>query len=152
MVDFVLYDAGVEILDIAADRMAVRIESGVVQAGPARHAAAQTGHRQAAFEGVFLFFGQRPQDRIDEDRLGHVRRLRIARIVAHAEDHELQVDADLRRGQAGAVGRMHGVEHVFDQGIEFRRVELENRLGHPQQPRIAHPENFPDRHVAPRSI
>ena len=86
-------------------------------------------------------------DRIEQHRARHRRRLGIARVdVLGAEDHQLQVDADLRRRQAGAVGGVHGVEHVGDQQVDSSRVECGHGLGHAQQARIAHLEDFTDCH------
>ena len=45
-------------------------------------------------------------------------------------DHgEALADADLRRGQADAFGRVHGLEHVVDQLVQLGRVEFGDRLG-----------------------
>ena len=38
-------------------------------------------------------------------------------------------NADLRRGQAHALGRVHGFEHVLDQLVQFGRIEFGHRCG-----------------------
>jgi len=48
--------------------------------------------------------------------------------MVEAEDHHLQIDADLRRGQAGAVDRSHGVEQVDDERLQVSRAEGLHRL------------------------
>ena len=68
----------------------------------------------------------------------HRRRLGIAHVAGKAEDHQLQVHTDLRRGQAGALGGLHGVEHVGDQRMQLGRVEFAHRGRHAQQAGIAH--------------
>ena len=104
----------------------------------ARHQAAQAGHRQAAFPAVFHLVGQRRDDRIAQDGLRHRRRVGIALVAVEAEDHQLQVHADLRRGQSHALGGGHGLEHVRDQRAQLGRAEMRHGRGHAQQPRVAH--------------
>ena len=70
----------------------------------------------------------------------------IARIVIHPEDRDLQTYADLRRGQARPVERVHRVLHVGEQRMQFRRVELLDRTRALEQARIAHAQNVPNRH------
>ena len=36
----------------------------------------------------------------------------------------LRADADLRRRQPDALGRVHRLEHIFDQLVQLRRIEL----------------------------
>ncbi len=62
----------------------------------------------------------------------------------HAEDHHAQADADLRRGEPGAVEVRHGVAHVGQQGLELRRAEGPHFLRALEKPWIAHAQNFPD--------
>ena len=66
-----------------------------------------------------------------------------------AEDHEPQVDADLRCGKTGAIEMDHRFAHVGEQRLELRRAEGRDGLGDAQQARIAHAQHFAD-HGAPR--
>ena len=100
---------------------AQRIDAAVADARVARHQAAQARHRQAALPAFLLVVADRLDHRIDQHRARHRRRVGVACIRRETEDHELQVDADLRRREAGAVGGFHGVEHVGDQGMQFGR-------------------------------
>jgi hypothetical protein len=69
---------------------------------------------------------------------------RVGRIGA--ENHQLQIHADLRRRQARAIDRRHGLKQVAHQLVQFVRVECGDRLGDPQQARITHPQNFTHGH------
>ena len=61
--------------------------------------------------------------RIEQDRARHRRRIRIAFAMFEAEDHQLQIDADLRRGQANAACGLHGLGfHVRDQRDAARAI------------------------------
>ena len=60
------------------------IEAGVADARVARHHAAQAGHRQAAFPALFLVVAERRDRRIDQHRLGHRRRVRVALVAARS--------------------------------------------------------------------
>jgi hypothetical protein len=60
----------------------------------------------------------------------------------------LQVHADLRGGEPGAVGGAHGVLQVVDQRMQLLGVELAHRLGDAQQPRVAHLQYLTHGHAA----
>jgi hypothetical protein len=149
VVALVLHHAGMEAVHRAIDGVPVRVEAGVADAREARHHAAQAGHGEAAFPVFFLFIGQRRDGGIEQHRGRHQRPVRVAGVGrARAEDHELQIHADLRRRQARAVDGMHGVEHVLDQQVEFIGVEGGHWLGHAQQARVAHLQDVADGHVS----
>jgi hypothetical protein len=57
----------------------------------------------------------------------HWRRVGVARARLEAEDHELQVDADLRRGEDRALRRLHRPEQVGDESV--RRGVSKARTG-----------------------
>ena len=63
-------------------------------------------------------------------------------------EFKLQVDTDLRRRQARAVGRVHRVEHVGHQRVQLGDVEGLHRLRDAQQARVAHLENLTHAHRA----
>src|SRR6185295_14580655 len=149
MVALVLDDAGVKSFRLALDRTAVEVEAAVADAREARHDAAQSGHRQTAFPALFLHAPDRLDRRIDEDRLGHRRRVGIAVVAVEAEDDELQVDADLRCREPGAVGRVHRLEHVGDELAQLGRREALDRTRDREQPRVAHLQDRANRHRGP---
>ncbi len=76
--------------------------------------------------------------------------VRIALAALETEDHQLQVDADLRRGQPYPADVMHGFEHVVDQPLQLLAAEQfgRHRLRDTQQALVTHLEDFPD-HAAP---
>ena len=131
--------------DLTLDQLPIEADTAITQARMAWHHAAQTRYRQTAFPAVFQFAAERRQLGIDQDGFGHRVGIRIARIgrgrVAITEDHHAQADAYLWRGETGAVGVVHGVEHVGDQRADLRRTRLGNRLRYLQQARIAHAQN-----------
>ena len=134
-------------VDLALDAPARGIEAGVADPRPARHHATQAGHRETTLPALLLRGAERLDGRIDQHGLGHRRRVRVALVLAaEAKDHQLKVDADLRRGQAGAVRRVHRLEHVADQRIELGAAEGVDRFGDAQQARVAHLQDLSDRH------
>jgi hypothetical protein len=74
--------------------------------------------------------------------MGDWQLVRVARVRVEAEDHQTQIDADLRRCQANTICGMHGFVHVGDDRLEFGKVNVPNRLCHPQQPGITHFQYF----------
>ena len=68
MVALVLHHARVEALDRAVDGGARFVESAVAQPREARHHAAHSRHRQAAFPGFLDLVAERRDHRIDEHR------------------------------------------------------------------------------------
>ena len=134
----VLHDAGVNVADGALDGPTAKVEAAVAQIFPARHRAAQPGHRETAFPAVFDLCRERCQQRVDQHRAGHRFGVRIAGVAVDPENHDAQIDADLRRGQAGTVERAHGVLHIDDQRREFVGGEALNDPRLLPQTRIAH--------------
>jgi hypothetical protein len=53
---------------------------------------------------------------------------------------------DLWRGQAGAIGIDHGLDHVGDQAADFGRRGVRNLIGAARQDRMAHAGDFQDCH------
>ena len=78
-----------------------------------------------------------------------LRRLGVTDVFAVAAVGGIR--ADLRRGKTGAVGCAHGVEHVAQQFVQFRRIEPIHRPTDPQQTRIPHAKNRPDHGCTARS-
>ena len=147
-----LHHPGVKALGLAVDGAPERILPGVANAREARHLAAQAGHRQAALPALFHLIAQRRDQRVDQDRFRHRRRIGVTLVLPESEDHQCQVDPDLRRGQAGAASRVHGLEQVGDQRAHGRGVEFTHGLGDAQQARVAHLENFTNGHVGGSSV
>jgi hypothetical protein len=65
-----------------------------------------------------------------------------------AKDHELLVDADLRGSEAGAVHRLHGLEHVAHEQVQRIGVECGHGLRDAQQARVAHLQDLANGHAA----
>ena len=150
MVAFVLNHPRMEAFDAAIDGIAARIEAGVPEGADARHPSAQPRHAEATLP-VFLFrVAQGLQDRIDQHRARYRWRFRIPRDrFAGPENHHPERNADLGRCQPGALGRLHGVVHILDEGRKFLGAESRHRLGALQQARIAHSEDLADGHRRP---
>ena len=146
MVALVLNHAGVETVGFTLYQPALGVEAGVADARMARHHAAQAGHRQAALPTIHHLFIQRRDHRVDQHRGRHGRRIGVAHVARVAEDHQLQIDTDLRRRQTSTVGRGHGLEHVGNQYLQLRRAKCAHGRGHTQQARVAHPQNFMHAH------
>jgi len=94
----------VETLSLAIDDLAARPHAAVAYAGVSGHHAAHARHGQAAFPRFLLLVRQRGDTRIDQYSLGHGRGVGVAVGLREAEDHHLQVHADLL---ANKVGRIH---------------------------------------------
>jgi hypothetical protein len=58
------------------------------------------------------------------------------------------MNADLRRRQPCAIGRLHRVDQVIDQGVEFQRAERRHRVRAAEQARVAHSQDLVDGHGA----
>ncbi len=141
-----LYHAGVKAFRYAIDGQALRIKATVADATEARYHAIHAGHRQAAFPVLFFLGSQCLDRRVDENCLRYGRRIRIPLVALEAHDHDCQVHADLRRGEADAFGGCHRLEHVPDQCIEIRAVESKHGFRDAEQARVAHFQNFMDGH------
>ncbi len=139
-----------EPFDAAVDRLSLRVQALVADAPMARYRAAQPRHRQAALPALFHLVVQRGDPRVQQDGRRHGRGVRIALAALETEDHQLQVDADLRRGQPYPADVMHGFEHVVDQPLQLLAAEQfgRHRLRDTQQALVTHLEDFPD-HAAP---
>ena len=111
--------------------------------------AAHARYRQATLPALLHLVRQRGNHRIEQDRAGYRRRVGVALAVIETEDHQLQIDPDLRRSQPDASGRVHGIEHVGDQRPQAGRLELIDRFSDLQQARIAHAQDFADHRRAP---
>jgi hypothetical protein len=143
----VLHDTRMEAAHHAIYGCAILIVTGVMQPGVTRDDATHAGHGKTAFPAVFHLVIDRCERGIDEYGVRHLFGIRIARIFAHPEYHHAQAHADLRRGDACTIHVAHGVLHILDQRMQFRRIKLFHRRGHLQQQRIAHAQNRPNRHV-----
>ena len=62
---------------------------------------------------------------------GLIRTIFCCGIFGHRQiDHrDAFGNANLRRGQANALGRVHGFEHILDQLVQLRRIKFGDRLG-----------------------
>src|ERR1035438_1332350 len=97
----------------------------------AAHLLAETGNAEAAFFAHLLAFDL-DDGGVDEDEL-----ILRALAVRDIDDGDLPGKADLRRGQADALGRVHRLEHVRQELIEVRRIELGHGFRFELEHRIA---------------
>ena len=102
-----------------------------------RHHAAQARHRQAAFPVIFQLVRERREHRIDEHGVRNFLGLRVARVQRHPENHHLQADAYLRRGQTGPGEMRHGVAHVRQERLQLGRVDRSTGCACSSSKRIA---------------
>src|SRR6185312_89822 len=118
----------------------------------ARHAAADVGNAQAAFP-VFDDLVADGRDFGIDDRDG----LRVGDVLAGLGLHRLE-DADedaealvdLRRGEADAVILGHRVQHVVDEVLEYRMLDVGRgqRPGFGTEDRMPHVRDFQNRHAS----
>ena len=144
VIAFVLDETRVETTDRSLDRPAVGVEAGVMQTGCARDPATQAGNRQTAFPALVHLVAKRGQHRVGEDGPRNCLGVRIAWVVAHAENDQAQVNANLRRRQASSVKLPHGFAQIIDQGVQLPSAELFDRLRPAPEARIAHFQHRPN--------
>ena len=82
------------------------------------------GTREAALVVVELLVVDRREHRVDEDRERDVRLVRVARVVADLDRADRDRLVDLDRGEAGAVGVVHGLDEIVDELLRRRGCEL----------------------------
>jgi two-component system, OmpR family, response regulator QseB len=148
VVTFVLDDASMKILDDTFADIAVLVAAAITDAPPARHLAAQSRQRQAAFPSEYFLVVERFDLWIDEDRVGNGRRLRVTDIAFTTKHHDLQSDPDLRRSETDAVGCAHGLEQVVNQRAQGGRPKFTDFRGNREETRITHVQNAVYRHGA----
>src|SRR6185437_2427177 len=86
----------------------------------------------------------RCQHRIDELRVRHGLGVGISRVAFDAEDHDAQVDPDLRRGEPGAGLRAHRFAHVVEQRAQRYGIHALDFSRALEQARIAHAQDVAD--------
>ncbi len=141
MIAFMLDDACMETFDSPLDAVSVWIEACITQMLPARNHAAQSGYGEAALPVLLQIFRQRDKNRIDQNRVRDASGFWIARIDIKAENHHAQPDSDLRRGKTGAIQMAHGLLHIGNQSVQFRRIESIHLLRALPQAGITHSKN-----------
>ena len=158
MVALMLNDAGMEAFRRPLDLVAVKAEGTIAYAGRAPHHAGHAGHRQAAFESLLAVIGQQLDLGIDEHGQRHFRRIlaeaggaiALGRVGSgrNVIDHQTGGNVHLRRRQADAVGVGQRIDHVPDEGGDFRRRRIGDGFGGHAQNRMAHAGDFQNSHVA----
>src|SRR2546422_8287007 len=144
VVAFVLHHPGVKTLHLAFKEVSFLVKPLVAQRAPARHPAAHPRHREATFP-AFLHFGRELlEHRVDQHRIGHFFSVRVTRVGVNSENDDAQPDADLRRGEPGAIQVRHRVVHIFQQFIQFLCFEARHRHRLLPQPWISHAQYFAD--------
>src|SRR3990170_5404076 len=103
--------------------------------------------RSTLFPYTTLFRSDRRQYRIYQHGCRYRFHMGIAWIGLNTENRHALRDANLRRRETRAAQLGHGIKHVSDELVEFRRIELLYRFGLPVQQRIAHLEYAPDAHL-----
>ena len=118
VIGLVLEGARQQILAGLFKRLALGILRADGDAFGAPHLLAETGNAQAALFAHLLAFDL-DDGGVDQDQL-------VFRpfAVRDIDDGNLPRKADLRRGQAHALGRVHRLEHIRQELIEIRRIEL----------------------------
>src|SRR5580704_9564146 len=106
-----LYHTGVKIPYRAIDWGSRRVESGVAQLAVPRHQTAHARNRQASLPILVLNLSDRRQLGVDEHRVGHRLRFRIAWTLVETEYHHPQTDSNLRCGEPRAIEIPHGLPH-----------------------------------------
>jgi hypothetical protein len=144
VVRLVLQATGEQTAALVADGLAVLIDAD--DPGPVR--AGALGERTRQRQTAFLAFVQlavpalRELDhRVADDALDAV-----AVLVGAVEDEQLEVDADLVRGQADALGGVHRRDHVRDQLVQLV-AELGDGLVQPVHDILAPPRDGQHRTV-----
>ncbi|MDT4875218.1 hypothetical protein FQZ97_1105680 [compost metagenome] len=134
----------------ALDRLPLRIDALIANTPITIHRPTQARHRKTTFPALLHLLAERRDQRVEQDGLRHSRGIRIAFAVLEAEDHQLQVDTDLRRSQTDTAGVAHGVEHVVDQVLQLGAAEqlLRHRRRNAQQALVTHLQDFAD-HIQP---
>ena len=148
MVAFVLDDPGVEALDLALDHFAVEPRSAIADPQMARHDPAQPGNREAALPAERPLAPDRLDHRVDQHRqilrdiAGHV----AEALLRHLKDDDPVGLMDLRRGDAGAAGILHRLDHVLDEPAHPGRGRVVDRAGDAAQYRVPHAGDLEQSH------
>src|SRR5258705_8822141 len=146
VVGLVLRDARREILQRQLDRAAVAIERPNEDVHVARHHAPDVGDAQAAFPPLFHRGTVRNDLRVDD----HGRFALGVGVFVEQRDKQAHPFVHLRCGKADAVILVHRVDHVVDEFLEGRALDvgLVERLRAFTKDRVAHSRDFQDRHEA----
>ena len=137
MIAFMLHHPGMKAARRALDDFAVQTEAAIADmGGPLDHSRAGPAPRGSlpsrlpvssptiSISGLIRTVrGAVWSKRSSSDRPG------IAALVRGLEHHHPQRHMDLGRGQAGAVGVDHGLDHVSDQTADFGRCRVGDGLG-----------------------
>jgi tRNA-2-methylthio-N6-dimethylallyladenosine synthase len=146
MIDFMLHDAGMKLGDGAIDRAAGRIDARVAELPVAWHQPAHARNGQTALPTLLHLRPKRRELGIDENGERDLLGVGVARVGLDTEYDNPEPDPDLRRRKTRSIKILHGVPHIAQQAVEFRRAERGHRVGDLKQSRIAHSQNFTDCH------
>ncbi len=67
-------------------------------------------------------------------------------LLLRLDRHDLKSAVHLRRRQPDAVVLPHGLDHIVDQALDVRRLDVLHRLGGDPQNRVAQVGDFQDGH------
>jgi hypothetical protein len=67
-------------------------------------------------------------------------------LLGDVEDHQPERHMDLRRGETGAVGIFHGLEHIVDELVDVRSGRILDRVGRAAQDGVAHTGDLENSH------
>ena len=135
-----LHDAGMKALCLALYPLALERIARIANALCARHHALESGKRKAAFPAVLSFVAQKLYRRIDEHRSRHPCVSASGSLLEPEADHPFAY-ADLRRRDADAAVRSHGVPEVGNERPEPGAPKVPHGKGVLEEPRISHMQN-----------
>ncbi len=148
MVGFVLDHPGVEAGRLGRHWNAVAVHTLVAHAPGRGHRPPQARNGQAPLPAQTDILAHRLDHRIDQDpdRSRLIVGLATAPPGWYLENEQAQRHVHLRRRQADAAGILHGLDHIGDQAADLRRTRMVDRVGPPQQHRVAHAGDLEDGH------
>ena len=117
VIAFMLDDAGMEALDGALDDLPLGVRPAIADAQVPGHDPPQSGDRQATLPTERPLRSDELNDRVDQYRqiLGDIAGHLGDPLVRNPEDDNPVWLVDLRRGDAGAPGILHRLDHVLDE-------------------------------------
>ncbi len=148
MIALVLHHARVKALGDTVDCHSKLVKAAIAKMRMSLNYAAHSGYRQAPFPTLFKFLIEHFDKGIDQHGAWNRWRIGIAFIAIEAEDHQTQIDADLRCGEPCAIRRLHGLKHVRDEDMQLGSIEFGDFASHAQKPRISHSQDWMN-HDAP---
>jgi len=148
VIAFMLDDAGMEALDGAFDNLPLGARPAIADAQVPGHDPAQSGDRQATFPTQRPLRSNELDDRVYQYRqiLGDIAGHLSDPLVRNPEDDDPVWLVDLRRGDPGAPGILHRLDHVLDEPAHPRGRRIIDRARGAAQYRVPHAGDFQQSH------